>query len=241
MRRSFWVWCIAGRGWRWRGFSSSSGSPEACWPFARSWCLAQSRDFDRRQARRADARSAHPARESAGALSRCALRHRSIACRSGEFSRVRGSYRKKTPSRPADPGLFRSLYGRQARRAPMGRSLLAKKDIISFLYRLHMSLALPASTGSLGGYILGVTALVWTIDCFVSFYLTFPLSRRERASSSAKSWWSRWKPAWLIKFAPAPIESTSTSIAPSVCGPGRCCSSSRGRASVSIFLKSTRP
>ena len=81
-----------------------------------------------------------------------------------------------------------------------GEVSLAKKDIISFLYRLHMSLALPASTGSLGRYILGVTALVWTIDCFVSFYLTFPLSRHERASSSAKSWWSRWKPAWLIKF-----------------------------------------
>lgn len=81
-----------------------------------------------------------------------------------------------------------------------GEVSLAKENIISFLYRLHYSLALPASTGSLGGYILGITALVWSVDCIVSFYLTFPRRRRERASSSAKSWWSRWKPAWLIKL-----------------------------------------
>ena len=81
-----------------------------------------------------------------------------------------------------------------------GEVSLAKRDIISFLYRLHMTLALPASAGDWGAYILGVTALVWTIDCFVSFYLTFPLSRRVRASSPSKSWWRRWQPAWLIKF-----------------------------------------
>jgi uncharacterized iron-regulated membrane protein len=82
-----------------------------------------------------------------------------------------------------------------------GEVSLAKENIISFLYRLHMTLALPASTGSLGPYILGVTTLVWTIDCFVSFYLTFPLRWRDRgkASRPAKSWWARWKPAWLIK------------------------------------------
>ena len=81
-----------------------------------------------------------------------------------------------------------------------GEVSLAKKDVISFLYRLHMTLALPASTGDWGGYILGVTALVWTIDCFVSFYLTFPLRRGANGVGSAKSWRSRWKPAWLIKW-----------------------------------------
>ena len=79
---------------------------------------------------------------------------------------------------------------------------LARQDIVSFLYRLHFSLSLPWSTGSLGGYILGVTALVWTIDCFVSFYLTFPLNRSKggEARASRKSWAQRWKPAWLIKW-----------------------------------------
>ena len=79
---------------------------------------------------------------------------------------------------------------------------LARKDIISFLYRLHFALALPWSTGELGATILGITALVWTIDCFIGFYLTLPLRWRANgdASPGTKSWWSRWKPAWLIKF-----------------------------------------
>lgn len=81
-----------------------------------------------------------------------------------------------------------------------GEVSLARKDILFFLYRLHYTLALPASMGRLGNYLLGVTALVWTIDCFVSAYLTLPQQRREKRVASVKSWWSRWKPAWLIKF-----------------------------------------
>ncbi len=82
---------------------------------------------------------------------------------------------------------------------------LERKNIMSFLYRLHFSLALPWSWriggNSIGGYALGVAALVWTIDCFIAFYLTFPLRLRSTGDVSrpAKSWWSRWKPAWLIK------------------------------------------
>jgi uncharacterized iron-regulated membrane protein len=79
---------------------------------------------------------------------------------------------------------------------------LERKNIISFLYRLHFALALPWSTGELGATLLGITALVWTIDCFVGFYLTFPRRWRVNgdASPGTKSWWSRWKPAWLIKL-----------------------------------------
>jgi len=83
---------------------------------------------------------------------------------------------------------------------------LERKNIMSFLYRLHFSLALPWSWSigdhSVGAYILGVTALVWTIDCFIAFYLTFPLRWRANGdvSLAAKSWWRRWKPAWLIKL-----------------------------------------
>ncbi|ARN83890.1 PepSY-associated TM helix domain-containing protein [Methylocystis bryophila] len=82
---------------------------------------------------------------------------------------------------------------------------LERKNLMSFLYRLHFSLALPWSwsfgENSVGGYVLGVTALFWTIDCFIAFYLTFPLRLRSTGDVSrpAKSWWSRWKPAWLIK------------------------------------------
>ncbi|HEY8063744.1 MAG TPA: PepSY-associated TM helix domain-containing protein [Methylosinus sp.] len=81
-----------------------------------------------------------------------------------------------------------------------GEVSLARQDVIFFLYRLHYTLALPASAGGLGAYLLGVTALVWTIDCFVSACLTLPQRRREKRVASAKSWWSRWRPAWLIKF-----------------------------------------
>jgi uncharacterized iron-regulated membrane protein len=55
-------------------------------------------------------------------------------------------------------------------------------NLMPFIYRLHYNLSL----GAVGGWILGITALVWTIDCFVAFYLTLParrsgsLSLRER-------------------------------------------------------------
>ncbi|WP_018268086.1 PepSY-associated TM helix domain-containing protein [Methylosinus sp. LW4] len=79
---------------------------------------------------------------------------------------------------------------------------LDRKNLLFFLYRLHYTLALPPFTGSFGRYLLGVTALVWTIDCFVAFYLTLPPRRRDcgKASYAAKSWWDRWRPAWWIKF-----------------------------------------
>ena len=123
-----------------------------------------------------------------------------------------------------------------------GEVSLAKENIISFLYRLHFALALPASTGRLGGYILGVTALIWTIDCFIGFYLTFPLRRREGGNGSppSKSWLERWKPAWLIKRSAGAFRINFDLPAPLVCGPGRCCSFSPGRASTSISMpKST--
>ena len=84
---------------------------------------------------------------------------------------------------------------------------LERKNIVSFLYRLHFSLSSPwagwhVGDHSFGAFILGVVALAWTIDCFVAFYLTFPLRWRARsdASQGGNSWWSRWKPAWLIKL-----------------------------------------
>jgi len=84
---------------------------------------------------------------------------------------------------------------------------LERKNLMSFLYRLHFSLATPWSwrevgSHSIGAFVLGVVALVWTIDCFIAVYLTFPLRWRVSAdvSQADKSWWSRWKPAWLIKL-----------------------------------------
>ena len=73
--------------------------------------------------------------------------------------------------------------------------------LMSFVYALHYALAL----GMPGVWILGVCALVWTLDCFVGLYVTFPVRRprethahRQPVSVDA-SWWARWKRAWIIK------------------------------------------
>jgi uncharacterized iron-regulated membrane protein len=67
-----------------------------------------------------------------------------------------------------------------------GEGLRAK--IIPFIYDLHTSLLM----GGLGGWILGIVALAWTIDCFYAIYLTFPLVLSR--------FFSRWKVAWKIKW-----------------------------------------
>ena len=60
-------------------------------------------------------------------------------------------------------------------------------NLMPFIYDLHWRLAL----GDIGQWVLGFVALLWTIDCFVGFYLTLPLT--------FTSFWRRWKPAWTIK------------------------------------------
>ncbi|BBL60551.1 PepSY-associated TM helix domain-containing protein [Methylomonas koyamae] len=69
-------------------------------------------------------------------------------------------------------------------------------NLLPFVYRLHYALAL----GEIGGWILGITALVWTLDSFVGCYLTLPPSRRPAAATPAKPFWPRWAPAWKIKW-----------------------------------------
>lgn len=73
-------------------------------------------------------------------------------------------------------------------------------NLMPFIYRLHYNLAL----GETGTWILGIVALLWTIDCFVGFYLTLPLKRRRREENlrltSQDTFMSRWKPAWRIKW-----------------------------------------
>lgn len=63
-------------------------------------------------------------------------------------------------------------------------------NFMSFVYQLHYALAI----GSLGIWILGICALLWTLDCLVSFYLTLPTWRKL-----PRSWWQRWMPAWQIR------------------------------------------
>ena len=78
---------------------------------------------------------------------------------------------------------------------------LDRRGLVSFLLRLHYSLALPENLATYGGTTLGVVALAWTIDCFIAFYLTFPLRlSATHAGVACRSWWDRWKPAWLVRW-----------------------------------------
>ena len=74
--------------------------------------------------------------------------------------------------------------------------------LMSFVYALHYALALDMP----GVWVLGICALVWTVDCFVGLYLTFP-TRRPQAGGvhtgegqGGRSWWQRWQPAWMVKW-----------------------------------------
>lgn len=72
-------------------------------------------------------------------------------------------------------------------------------NLMSFVYKLHYSLALDIT----GVWILGICALIWTLDCFVGFYLTLPARRKPTSVSapqSKQSFWQRWQPAWKIRW-----------------------------------------
>lgn len=76
-------------------------------------------------------------------------------------------------------------------------------NFMPFLYRLHYSLAL----GDWGILAFGIAALIWTIDCFIGFYLTFPVRLKQGAQPDrhgAPGWWTRWKPAWLVRWSGGP-------------------------------------
>lgn len=69
-------------------------------------------------------------------------------------------------------------------------------NLMPFVYKLHFNLAL----GEVGMWALGITALVWTLDCFVGFYLTLPATKKSQNTTRTKSFGQRWQPAWLIKW-----------------------------------------
>ena len=77
---------------------------------------------------------------------------------------------------------------------------ITSENLVSFLYVLHFSLHIPEFWGSdrWGIWLLGVIAIMWTIDCFTGVYLTFPASRKSD-SPARPSWWQRWKPAWRVR------------------------------------------
>jgi uncharacterized iron-regulated membrane protein len=69
---------------------------------------------------------------------------------------------------------------------------ISGETLVSFLYKLHYSLHIPEMWGidRWGEWLLGGIALLWTLDCFVGFYLTLPRGRTT---------WERWKRAWQVR------------------------------------------
>lgn len=89
------------------------------------------------------------------------------------------------------------------------------ENLVSFLYVLHYSLHLPEMWGidHWGLWLLGGIALIWTLDCFIGFYLTLPQRKRAQQAARAaddiagdapvaasRTYWQRWKPAWLVRW-----------------------------------------
>jgi uncharacterized iron-regulated membrane protein len=121
---------------------------------------------------------------------------------------------------------FDPVTGQELGRRDWGKPALTRENFVPFLYVLHYSLHLPTFWGidRWGIWLMGAIALIWTIDCFVGFYLTLPRrtkppsmtasapdaptdADRERdmepsavGSTASSSWWQRWKPAWRIKW-----------------------------------------
>jgi len=92
---------------------------------------------------------------------------------------------------PDDPGVIvlDPWTGKELGRMPYsGYTQGFVANIMPFVNDLHTSLAL----GEKGAWILAFLAVLWTIDCFVGFYLTLPVKLEK--------FWTRWKPAWLVKW-----------------------------------------
>lgn len=84
-----------------------------------------------------------------------------------------------------------------------GAVSLSRENILPFLYKLHYSMHIPdfANYDRWGYLFMGIVAIVWTLDCFVGFYLTLPARGRSASNRAGtrRTWWQRWKPAWSIK------------------------------------------
>ncbi|WP_263772628.1 PepSY-associated TM helix domain-containing protein [Propionivibrio soli] len=79
---------------------------------------------------------------------------------------------------------------------------ITRETLVSFLYKLHYSLHISPFAGSdrWGIWLLGIVAVVWTVDCFTGVFLTFPASRRRPGSEPPqRSWWQRWQTSWRVR------------------------------------------
>lgn len=104
---------------------------------------------------------------------------------------------RSTLTQPA-PLAFDHLFldpwtGQELGRRRDGDLSQGRINLVPFLYRLHMNLALREA----GTLVLGIVALAWTLDCLTGLYLTLPLA--------ATHFFRRWKTAWSMKYPAAAV------------------------------------
>jgi len=86
-----------------------------------------------------------------------------------------------------DHVLLDPFTGAELGRRMEGDLTQGRINIVPFILTLHESLAM----GNAGAWVLGVVALLWTLDCFLALYLTLPRGLPDFGR--------RWIPAWLVK------------------------------------------
>lgn len=71
------------------------------------------------------------------------------------------------------------------------------QNVMWKVFWLHRELLL----GHIGKLVLGVVALIWTLNCFIGFYLTLPRPTKKSPNLTKKraSMLKRWLPAWKIR------------------------------------------
>jgi uncharacterized iron-regulated membrane protein len=75
-------------------------------------------------------------------------------------------------------------------------------NLLPFIYRLHFSLAVD----KWGRTLFGIIALLWTLDCVVGAYLTYPPRQTAARSgpgsviTAVANWCRRWKKAWQVRW-----------------------------------------
>lgn len=66
-----------------------------------------------------------------------------------------------------------------------GECCFSRKNFVPFMLEFHYNLTLP---GNWGIWLMGIVAIFWTLDCFVSLLLTLP-----RGRPFLGKWWTAWK------------------------------------------------
>lgn len=96
--------------------------------------------------------------------------------------------------RPFDEVFVDPYTGRVQAHRLWGDITQGASNAMTFVYRLHYALAL----GPAGATLLGIVALVWTLDCFLGAWLTLPA--KARTGPGGPAWLARWGPAWRLRL-----------------------------------------